>query len=259
MKSSLVRSVGAENLKHETQRGWRIVWRFGGWVSGIDHVVLHHCFRNPHALSASKKWVSDDGGGRVKTWRKGVAVGIFVAITSAWAVGYSSPHLLDAGYANLGAKVDFVWAANATSILVWAIVCLPEVRGRSLEGASVSMLDFTLNIDEIRRAEHAQKSKSYSRLVCGPGSSRDIRPSRSLPKSPIAPRKRMQPPSLRLAISLKWLISGRHARLACPSIARCAGPNARDLVDGEAQANYGIVRMSAAINMQMRGICNSVM
>lgn len=46
---------------------------------------------------------------------------------------YSSPYLLNAPYANLGAKVGFIWGGLCIFFLLFSIFFVPELKGRSLE------------------------------------------------------------------------------------------------------------------------------
>jgi heme/copper-type cytochrome/quinol oxidase subunit 3 len=48
-------------------------------------------------------------------------------------VTYSSPYLLNAPYANLGAKVGFIWGGLCIFFLLFSIFFVPELKGRSLE------------------------------------------------------------------------------------------------------------------------------
>jgi hypothetical protein len=46
---------------------------------------------------------------------------------------FSTPYLLDAPYANLHSKVGFVFGALACCSFIFAYLCVPEMKGRSLE------------------------------------------------------------------------------------------------------------------------------
>ncbi|KAL8381865.1 hypothetical protein RB595_005896 [Gaeumannomyces hyphopodioides] len=46
---------------------------------------------------------------------------------------FTLPYLLQAPYANLGAKVGFIYAATSIGFLVWAFLCYHDLAGRSLE------------------------------------------------------------------------------------------------------------------------------
>lgn len=50
-----------------------------------------------------------------------------------FAVSYSLPYLMDAGYADLGSKVGFIYGSIAGAVVFWAVFFLPELRKRSLE------------------------------------------------------------------------------------------------------------------------------
>lgn len=46
---------------------------------------------------------------------------------------FTLPYLLQAPYANLGAKVGFIYAATSIGFLIWAFLCYHDLTGRSLE------------------------------------------------------------------------------------------------------------------------------
>ncbi|KAI9928699.1 hypothetical protein MW887_001916 [Aspergillus wentii] len=60
-------------------------------------------------------------------------VASFVNILTNFVFSFSVPYLLNAPYANLHAKVGFIFGSLACCSLVFAYFCVPEMRGKSLE------------------------------------------------------------------------------------------------------------------------------
>jgi MFS transporter, SP family, sugar:H+ symporter len=50
-----------------------------------------------------------------------------------FVTSFTVPYLTDAGYANLGAKVGFIYGTAAVTAVAWAYFYYPELTGRSLE------------------------------------------------------------------------------------------------------------------------------
>lgn len=50
-----------------------------------------------------------------------------------FAVSFSLPYLLDAPYADLGSKVGFIFDSIAALSFVFALFCVPDCSGRTLE------------------------------------------------------------------------------------------------------------------------------
>lgn len=46
---------------------------------------------------------------------------------------FTLPYLMNPGYANLGAKVGFIYGSFAFVACIWAFFYYPELKGRSLE------------------------------------------------------------------------------------------------------------------------------
>ncbi|CEL03029.1 hypothetical protein ASPCAL04188 [Aspergillus calidoustus] len=60
-------------------------------------------------------------------------VASIVNIATNFVFSFSTPYLLDAPYANLHSKVGFVFGALACCSFIFAYLCVPEMKGRSLE------------------------------------------------------------------------------------------------------------------------------
>lgn len=61
------------------------------------------------------------------------AVASSITVLTQFIISFCIPYLLYAPYADLGAKVGFVFAPIAVLTLFFAIFCVPECRGLSLE------------------------------------------------------------------------------------------------------------------------------
>ncbi|KAI5477374.1 hypothetical protein MNV49_006440 [Pseudohyphozyma bogoriensis] len=84
---------------------------------------------------------------REKTMAFATAINVVVG----FVVVFTTPYLLSAPYANLGARLGYVWGGFSFLVAVWAFFLMPELKGRTLE-----------EIDEIFEAKvPAWRFKSY--------------------------------------------------------------------------------------------------
>lgn len=100
---------------------------------------------------------------RVKEKTNDLAVSISVLTT--FVVSFTVPYLLNAPYANLGAKVGFIYGSLTILSVVVTYFFIPEMKGRSLEevdqlfASGVSLRKFdtfqTTRIEDTRREEKA--------------------------------------------------------------------------------------------------------
>lgn len=58
-----------------------------------------------------------------------------------FATTFATPYLLNAPYANLGAKVGFIFGGCAVLAIIFAFFCVPECKGRTLEEIDRLFLD----------------------------------------------------------------------------------------------------------------------
>jgi hypothetical protein len=56
-----------------------------------------------------------------------------ISILTTFLTSFTVPYLLKAPYANLGAKVGFIYGSLCTVMVVVAYLFIPELKGRSLE------------------------------------------------------------------------------------------------------------------------------
>lgn len=56
-----------------------------------------------------------------------------ISILTTFVTSFTVPYLLKAPYANLGAKVGFIYGSLCTVMVVVAYLFIPELKGRSLE------------------------------------------------------------------------------------------------------------------------------
>ena len=64
---------------------------------------------------------------------KSISLAWNVQNVSNFLVSFTLPYLLNAGYANLGSKVGFIYGSIGLAGVVWGFFFLPELKGRSLE------------------------------------------------------------------------------------------------------------------------------
>ncbi|KAJ2984954.1 hypothetical protein NUW58_g5795 [Xylaria curta] len=74
---------------------------------------------------------------RDMTYRTASAVNIIIQFVTTFA----TPYLLDAPYANLGAKVGFIYGGATAFAIVFAFFCVPECSGKTLEEIDRLFLD----------------------------------------------------------------------------------------------------------------------
>lgn len=103
---------------------------------------------------------------RVKEKTNDLAVSISVLTT--FVISFTVPYLLNAPYANLGAKVGFIYGSlTAVSVLV-SYFMIPEMKGRSLEevdqlfASGISLRKFdsfeTTRVEEVEREEKCSEA-----------------------------------------------------------------------------------------------------
>lgn len=61
------------------------------------------------------------------------AIGACFNIALQFAISFSLPYLLNAPYANLGAKVGFIFGSTAFCAIIFSIIGIPECKGKTLE------------------------------------------------------------------------------------------------------------------------------
>lgn len=74
---------------------------------------------------------------RDMTYRTASTVNIIIQFVTTFA----TPYLLNAPYANLGAKVGFIYGGAAVLATVFAWFCVPECKGKTLEEIDRLFLD----------------------------------------------------------------------------------------------------------------------
>lgn len=96
-------------------------------ASFILYAAALHATLGPAAFITA----SEVGTQRLREKTMGFATAINVVV--GFVVVFTTPYLLSAPYANLGAKVGYIWGAFAALGAVWTWLCMPELKGRSLE------------------------------------------------------------------------------------------------------------------------------
>lgn len=64
---------------------------------------------------------------------KTVLVASSISVIATFLVNFTVPYLLNAPYANLGAKVGYIFGSLSMAAMVWTYFFLPELKNRSLE------------------------------------------------------------------------------------------------------------------------------
>ncbi|KAJ3995448.1 general substrate transporter [Lentinula boryana] len=85
-------------------------------------------------FSFSASWAplaSEVGTGALR--EKTMAFSSVINVICAFAVSFTLPYLLNPPYANLQAKVGYIYGSIAAVAMIYAIFFVPEMRGRSLE------------------------------------------------------------------------------------------------------------------------------
>lgn len=68
---------------------------------------------------------------------KTMAIATAFNVVIGFAVVFSTPYLLSSPYANLGAKVGWIWGGFALAGSVWVWFCMPELKNRTLSVLSL--------------------------------------------------------------------------------------------------------------------------
>ncbi|WVW84355.1 hypothetical protein I302_106389 [Kwoniella bestiolae CBS 10118] len=71
------------------------------------------------------------GGPRMR--KKLMMVGTTADLIFAWIVSFCSPYIMNKPYGGIGGKIGYIWGGVAVLALVFAVLFLPELKGRSLE------------------------------------------------------------------------------------------------------------------------------
>ncbi|ORY25074.1 general substrate transporter [Naematelia encephala] len=74
---------------------------------------------------------SELGGTRMR--RKIIMVGTSVDVFSSWLVSFTTPYIMNKPYGGIGGKIGYVFGGMAAISLVFAILFVPELKGRGLE------------------------------------------------------------------------------------------------------------------------------
>lgn len=122
----------------------QIVWLFSMAGIGISHNPTpsqKHAIIALTALSSASLCFSWDPLNYIVTTElpasrlrdKTQRVASFVNIATNFAFSFSTPYLLDKPYADLGSKVGFIFGGLATASFFFAYLCVPEMKGRTLE------------------------------------------------------------------------------------------------------------------------------
>ncbi|CAI7595769.1 unnamed protein product [Penicillium glandicola] len=104
-----------------------------------------------HATLGPSSYITAAEIGTTSLREKTMAISTAFNVIVGFVVVYTTPYLLSTPGANLGAKLGYVWAAFAGVGAIWAWLCMPELKCRSLE-----------DIDELFAAKlPARRFKDY--------------------------------------------------------------------------------------------------
>jgi SP family sugar:H+ symporter-like MFS transporter len=101
--------------------------------------ILFGCFYGLSWAPLSYVVLGEVAATRVKEKTNNLAVCISVITT--FVISFTIPYLLNAPYANLGAKVGFIYGSTTVLSVVCAYLFIPEMKGLSLEQINVLFRD----------------------------------------------------------------------------------------------------------------------
>ncbi|OBT77674.1 hypothetical protein VF21_03693 [Pseudogymnoascus sp. 05NY08] len=86
-----------------------------------------------HATLGPAAYITAAEIGTASLREKTMAFSTAINVVVGFVVVFTTPYLLSAPYANLGAKLGYVWGGFAALGAVWVWFCMPELKGRNLE------------------------------------------------------------------------------------------------------------------------------
>ncbi|KAL5349781.1 hypothetical protein ACLOAV_004814 [Pseudogymnoascus australis] len=86
-----------------------------------------------HATLGPAAYITAAEIGTASLREKTMAFSTAMNVVVGFVVVFTTPYLLSAPYANLGAKLGYVWGGFAAVGAVWVWFCMPELKGRNLE------------------------------------------------------------------------------------------------------------------------------
>ncbi|KAI8816749.1 glucose transporter [Fimicolochytrium jonesii] len=125
--------------------------------AGIVMIVFECLFIFGFASSwGPAAWVVSSEIFPLRLRSKGVALATASNWFWNWALGFSTPYLVDVGEANLGAKIAFLWAAFILAGGVFVYIFVPETKGLALEDVDEM---FTSGISARNSSKYIVKDK----------------------------------------------------------------------------------------------------
>ncbi|CRG86374.1 hypothetical protein PISL3812_03380 [Talaromyces islandicus] len=128
----------------DSSRRERLVWLVGivdrglelagSMVNALREVasfILYTCAYNLSWAACSYIVVSEAASTHIKE-KTNLFAGV-ISILITFLTSFTVPYLLKAPYADLGAKVGFIYGSLCTVMVVVAYLFIPELKGRSLE------------------------------------------------------------------------------------------------------------------------------
>jgi len=102
-----------------------------------------------HATLGPAAYITASEVGTSRLREKTMAFSTAINVVVGFVVVFTTPYLLSPPYANLGAKLGYIWGAFAALGVVWVFFFMPELKGRNLEEidqlfeAKISMRKFS--------------------------------------------------------------------------------------------------------------------
>lgn len=101
------------------------------------------------------------------------ATGSLLAVATQAAVTFSLPYLLNAPYAALGARVGFIFGSITCLAFIFAVFCVPECTGKSLEEIDV-LFNNNIGVRQFKKArvvfeESLKGEGTTARIILGNG------------------------------------------------------------------------------------------
>ncbi|KAK5113756.1 hypothetical protein LTR85_010773 [Meristemomyces frigidus] len=126
--------------------GRRSILMLGATICGLCQLIPAIAWS---AKPASKTSATELVSSRLRAWTAGT--GTSLGYVFAWLCGFCSPYFINPTDLNWGAQYGYIWAASNFLCVCFFYLCMPEMKGRSLE-----------ELDEIFLARvAAKKFKGY--------------------------------------------------------------------------------------------------
>lgn len=86
-----------------------------------------------HATLGPAAYITAAEVGTASLREKTMAFATAINVIVGFVVVFTTPYLLSKPYADLGPNLGYVWGGFAALGALWVLICMPELKGRSLE------------------------------------------------------------------------------------------------------------------------------